>query len=70
MSEVRRRQMFGHRKSQRRDMDFSRRNIVEYNPNVELKKKNHLLQTSVQTFYILADLSVKNRYLLHCYFLT
>ncbi|XP_021913659.1 Meckel syndrome type 1 protein-like isoform X2 [Zootermopsis nevadensis] len=60
MSELRHRQKFGHRKSHRKDMYFSRRNIVEYNPNMELKKKNHFLQTSLQTFYILADLSVKN----------
>jgi hypothetical protein len=63
MSELRRRQKFGHRKSHRKDVDFSRRNIVDYNPNAEVKKKNHLLQTSLQTLYILADLSIKNRLL-------
>ncbi|XP_069683999.1 tectonic-like complex member MKS1 [Periplaneta americana] len=60
MSELRRRHKFGHRKSYRKDIDFSKRNIVDYAPNVELKKKNHLLQTSLQTLYILADLSVKD----------
>lgn len=68
MSELRHRQRFAHRKSHRKDVDFSRRNIVDYYPDVELKKKKHFLQSSLQTLYILADLSVKNRYLLHCYF--
>ncbi|KAJ9589611.1 hypothetical protein L9F63_017196, partial [Diploptera punctata] len=49
MSELRRRQRFGHRKSHRKEIDFSKRMI-----------KNHLLQTSLQTMYILADLSVKH----------
>jgi hypothetical protein len=61
MAEIRRRQKFGHRKFHRKDVDFSRRNIVDYNPSAELKKINHLLQTSLQTFYILADLSTKDR---------
>jgi hypothetical protein len=61
MAEIRRRQKFGHRKFRRKDVGFSRRNIVDYNPSSELKKNNHLLQTSLQTFYILADLSTKDR---------
>jgi hypothetical protein len=61
MAEIRRRQKFGHRSFHRKHVDFSRRNIVDYNPSAELKKKNHLLETSVQTFYILADLSTKDR---------
>ncbi|PNF41968.1 hypothetical protein B7P43_G14645 [Cryptotermes secundus] len=60
MAEIRRRQKFGRRKFHRKDVDFSRRNIVDYNISAELKKKNHLLQTSLQTFYILADLSTKD----------
>jgi hypothetical protein len=63
MAELRRRQKFGRGKPHRKNVDFSRRNIIDYNPNMELKKKNHLLQTPFQTLYILADLSVKNRYL-------
>jgi hypothetical protein len=62
MAELRRRHKFGRGKPHRKDVDFSRRNIIDYNPNMELKKKNHLLQTPFQTYYILADLSVKHRY--------
>ncbi|PSN49376.1 Meckel syndrome type 1 protein [Blattella germanica] len=60
MSELRRRQRFGHKKSHRKDIDFSKRKIVDYKPSIELKKKNHLLQSSLQTLYILADLSIQD----------
>jgi hypothetical protein len=63
MAELRCRHRLGHVKPHRKDVDISRRNIIDYSPTLEFKKKNHLLQTPFQTLYILADLSVKSRYL-------
>ncbi|KAK7789454.1 hypothetical protein R5R35_012650 [Gryllus longicercus] len=59
MSEMQQKRRFRRNKSHLKEIRLANRHIVDFSPTDEIKKTNHFLQSSFQSFYILADLSPK-----------
>ncbi|GLH11297.1 Meckel syndrome type 1 protein [Gryllus bimaculatus] len=59
MSEMQQKRRFRRNKSHLKEIRLANRHIVDFSPTDEIKKTNHFLQCSFQSFYILADLSPK-----------